>query len=392
MAVLTTIPTPITTLDRIDFVGSPRHITVSDNNLKSVEIFLWIWDGDVTKPYDTSASETIPIKKNIVSSTDKFITVEVSKYIKTFINAKASFSNAVIASNEGVYWQYQAILYSTPGGSGNPSASVIRVDNPVNRFATLGYNWGYEGEHPLLNLGSASVDNGGNFSYSRGSFGFYDDNIGKKYYNGVVYSTPSIDLTGVTSSVYMVKRTNYTPTCSEILDVNEPIIIIYLNRQGFFDTFNISGRVQYNSKISNSQYNVSTRTGSEDRTTFHGTKTYNRNVRQSITINTGLLTEEMGQLVEEIKYSEKIYLIIFAGPIYGSSFGLTADSTVVTADSILYTADNEGSGVISGTSYTQIPVTIDITDFDRMGQINEKANIHYNLRFIEANDKINNLI
>jgi hypothetical protein len=118
-------------------------------------------------------------------------------------------------------------------------------------------------------------------------------------------------------------------------------------------------------------------------------------------MNTGYLKESMTQLVEELIYSPKVYLIKFNGDtsVVDSTL-FTVDSTLLTVDSTLFTVDSNvitddqtwtGEKITHFLSYQQIPVVLKDNDFVRKTRTNEKTSINYSLTWEETRNKINDV-
>ncbi len=367
--------TPVTSLDNIDFVGSPKHlrIDISDNSdIYDMDLRLWIWSGQYDKPSTTNPAHNFLIRKSKVSSSDTFLEVDLAPYIKSMLDPQVSFdNNESIAYGEGVYYQYD---YTTFLSNGHIWQSNIA--GPT-KFATLGYNWNYEGE--------ASA------SYNYGSFGFVDGEVKKNYYQYINYKDASFNLSGATNSNAMITRTTHIPTTSELVCTAQPVIIVYLNKKGLWDTFSITGKFDISSKVTREIYDRTTRNPiSVSRQNFHSSMVNNLNYKESYVLNTGIITEEQGQLIEEIIISKKVYLIIFEKALSQYNAGYTADSTLVTADNAIVTVDNVGT-VSTTTKFYQQPVVIAENEFAKKTRAIDKAKISYTLKFESANSKINNL-
>lgn len=367
------VPTEITSLDRVDFVGSPKHI-LSTNDTEthnSVLIKLWIWSGDLLTPYTDNSQPTITGSIGKVSASDNYISIEVSEYIKPYINPKLIFNfGSTTTTGEGVYYQYELHQYN--------GSTLVSVVKPSTRFATLGYNYNYEGEKP--------------FNYNRGSFGYYDTDIQKYYSPYLRYFDANINLTGVTNTESMIIRTPAVYESANERCSSDPMLIIYLNKLGLWDTFTPTGKITISNSFKREKYNRGFRNPSSvNQNIEHQSTQYNINNIQSFIVNTGSITEQMGQLVEEILDSSKIYLVSFK-PI-GST--LTVDNTYITIDNTLITVDREYLETIyPGTEsyiYRQIPVIVTDNDFLRKTRLNDRALINYNIKFEEASSKINNL-
>lgn len=367
---LSTIPKAITATTRIDYVGSPKHIHITSGNVfDKAKVELWVWAGDLS---GYSASPTFIIEKVLVSSVDTAIEIELSDYIKPLIQPRVDFGYSVDAFDECVYYQTQITLYN---------GTTIVDTNPIpeyvdTRLATLGYNWYWEGE--------------ATFDFKNGSFGFNNTVQNKYYYEHISYATISLNLSGATSSFEMIKRTSFMPPLNLIKCTDMPAIIVYLNKQGLFDSFNVTGNITITTKTNRETYKRGTRNPlGNDRSEFHTTRDYNVGSLDKYVINTGLLTQEMGELVEEILHSDIVYLIMFEESFHPSG-GITVDSTDITSDNTIITVD-VSAGTGTDTPFRQIPVNVTSSDFERKLRIKDKANIFYTLELTDSNAKRNQI-
>ena len=373
--VMTVAPTPITSLDRIDYVGSPKHIRVDFGGLTysvdEVSLRLWVWKGELNQPYTDASAPNFILRNNRASIADNYIEFDLAPYVESLIDPKASFNYDVLASDEGVYYKYEYdTFYAGIKSSVNNSSET--------RFATLGYNWNYEGE--------ASA------SYNYGSFGFLDTTVNKYYYSAIVYKDATFNISGVTNTNSMITRTVHSVNPKYLVCTSQPVIIIYLNKKGLWDSFSITGRFDISNKITRETYDRGTRNPAGiNRSNFHTTNIHSVDYRETYVLNTGIITEEQGQLIEEILASKKIYLIIFQGPLNPYVVGgVTADSTKITADNAIITVDNEGINSTT-TKFYQQPVVVSQDSFDRKSRYLDKSKISYCIKFDSANSKINNL-
>lgn len=393
MSTPTTLPigdrTAIDSAEKITFCGSPIHLrlqnTAKDATIQSAFVYLWIWNGAQNK---TLGAPNRTLFKKKISASDTYINFEVADYIRAFLenpdNAPNTnqpnfafnlFSEAAI-TGQGVFWQIVADITSTAG--------TVR-HNYWSNFSTLGYRWSYE-QNSLGNNGISP----------NGSTGFLG--AVKKWYSPKVsqYFTQTFNLTNLVSTATtanMITRTPVTPPSAWTRCALDAALIVYLNKLGLWEIFTPHGKITASSSISSSEQNKSYRDPSRLDTTFqHSKLRTNLDAVQSWTINTGSLTEDMINDVEQILYSPKVYLIKFNGDIQESStVGITIDSTLITIDNTNITIDSEtiaGEFIGNYKSYEQIPVIVKDSDFTRKNRINDKNAIDYNIKFEETNNKI----
>lgn len=366
-------PTSIDDLNRVDFVGSTKHINITHTaSFDKATIKLWVWSGALDAPYVTDAAPTTILSKSKVSITDTYITFELGDYIRPHINPTVLYDSRITSSSEGVFYQYQVEVEYL--------GVVLTAQTSPTRYATLGYNWNYEGEDT--------------FTYNRGSYGFITTNIDKYYSPYISYNKATINLSGSTNTSTMITREVDIPDPSLVRCSKEPYLIRYLNKQGVWDDFTPAGKVFASNKITKDSYVKSFRNPlNVNIETDHQTVDFNINGKQSYVINTGSLREDMGMLVEEILYSPKVYLIQFKGdiaPLEGFT-PITVDTTLYSVDTTLISADSSVSGIGEYLTYRQIPVLVTDTDFGRKTRVSDKNKISYNIKFEECAEKINNL-
>ena len=378
MALMGLQPTPIDSLSRVDFVSSPKHINVTNPNpFNSCRVKLWIWSGALLSVYNisnpaNSAEPSVILEKAKVSIDDATIIIEIGEYIKSFINPTVLFNTNISTSGEGVYYQYEVEVFGSTGNSAGATQTF------ATRFATLGWNWNYEGQS--------------SFTYNRGSFGFETFNVPKYYSKHITYYNKTINTSGVTNSNDMITSTEVSPASKYERCAQEQFVVVYLNKFGLWDTFTPSGKITVSTAIKRESYNRGFRNPlGFNPELSHQKIDFDINAKQTYLINTGSLTEEMGQLVEEILYSPFVYLVEFGKELAPVGTAITVDTTLYSVDTTLISADNSGQQFGGYTTFRQIPVNVIDTDFGRKTRINDKNKINYNIRFEESTNKILNI-
>jgi len=157
-----------------------------------------------------------------------------------------------------------------------------------------------------------------------------------------------------------------------------------------------NGKITVSSKIESETSNRTYRDPSNvDNTYQHSKLRDNLNVTQSYIINTGLITEDMDNLVEQIIYSPKVYLIKFKGDVNPeTTVGITVDNTYITVDDTTITVDSTtvtGEYLGKYKTHQQIPVVVTDSDFLRKTRNNDRNSIDYNIKFEETNNKMLNI-
>jgi hypothetical protein len=346
----------------------------------------------------------VKFTKSLVSSDDNYIKVELSDVIRSFLISPSNngqeypifkyggLNGTNQSEGEGTFYQvtYQANYYNT--------VTDKYITGPLvtmpTMFATLGYRWNYEGI--LANNNGDSP--GGSLGYvdtvnpETGELDKYYDKWIPNYFSTKFDYSPSLE--GVTSENLLV-RTPIKPSKKNSFCTRDPYLLIYLNKLGLWETFTPFGKVVVTDKIesdtSGRLYRNRLNIGSN---IYHGKARTNVDVTQTYTMNTGYLKESMTQLVEELIYSPKVYLIKFNGDTFVLDSTLfTVDSTLLTVDSTVITDDQTWTGekITHFLSYQQIPVVLKDNDFVRKTRTNEKTSINYSLTWEETRNKINDV-
>lgn len=382
MAAPTTLPiidrTPIEFESDISFCNSELFIRLDQPNIKSAFIYIYIWNGKQNK---VLSLPNYTLFKSKVSANDDYLSFEISEIIKAYLVAPPNAPNtnqptfsynqftAPAITGQGVFWQIVADVTDRLG-------TTTRY-NYRTSFATLGYR--YRNEQSASVPYSATLPNVARFSNPK----VHD------------YFTQEFDFTKSVAEATtgnIVKYTAIEPTtllrCS--LD---PYIIVYVNKIGVWDVFTPNGKVVTSVKKEMTTSALNYRDPSRiDNSYVHSKITDNFQANESITINTGSLTEEMVQLVEQIIYSPKVYLIKFKGDVnITTTIGITIDNTYISIDDLNTTIDgmsvtSESQGKFK--SHEQIPVVLVDTDFTLKNRVNDKNTIDYNLKFETTKSKL----
>ena len=369
--------TDISNLSDITFCNSPINIRISEWLMESVTLYLWVWSGTQNKELG-EPNQTLTA--SLISANDGYINLEISDLIKSYLVNPLEANNSnqpTFAYNEltppaitgqGVFWQVVADVVAS---------GVTTRYNYRTAFATLGYGYNYE----------------------QNSIGFKGLTLKiEKWYNSKVhdYFTQDFNLettvsTGTTENIITI----YTPYISENFYkcVKDPYLIVFLNKNGLWDTFTPLGKVTISDKPTSTNSNRTFRDKSTiDNSYVHSKGRDSLDVLRSYSINTGGLNENMVEVVRQLIFSPKIYLIRFKGDINTVSYiGTTVDNTYVTVDSLLTTVDGRTiteSMLGYYKTHQQIPVIISDSDFMNKTRINDKNMIDYTLKFEETNNYI----
>ncbi len=380
------IRTPISTGKDISFCNSPIHIrlenTAKDVNIASATLYLYIWSGAMSQIL-TIPNATLYADK--VSASDKYINFEISELIKSYLinpnNApntnQPNFSyneldNPAI-TGQGVFWQVVADVKNT---NGTVERKTFRTS-----FATLGYLYNEEQTFTFDFTASQEYRNR-----------FYNPKI-HNYFKQTFDFTKSIS-NATTGNIILFEE--ITPAVEWRREALDPYLIVFINKLGLWETFTPHGKVTINEKVERTERKLSYRDPSRlDNSYNHSKITDNIDVTQSLTINTGSLFEEMVEVVAQIVYSPKIYLIKFKGDVQtATTVGITIDNNLVSIDSLLTTIDGlsvEDEYISFFKTHKQIPVILTDSDFEYKTRLNDKNKIDYNLKFEVTTNKINDI-
>jgi hypothetical protein len=386
MSAPTTLPvldrTPIANESDISYCNSKIHIRLSQPNIKHAYVYLWVWNGAQNK---VLGIPNHTFYKSKVSASDTYLNFEISEQIKAFLVSPTNAPNTnqpnfsyneatePAITGQGVFWQIVADVTTT--------ADVTTRYNYRTSFATLGYRWSNE--------------------QTENTFYLTDTPSSDRWYNPKIhhYFNQTFDLTkdvATATTGNLITYNNVVPPSQWSRISRDPYLIVYLNKDGLFDVFTPHGKATRTAKKEMSTTSVAYRDPSRiDNSYTHHKLTDDFDVTETITINTGSLTEDMVYQVEQIVYSPKVYLIRFVGDVQlTTTIGITIDNTFITIDSLNTTIDGltiTEELLAKYKTHEQIPVILTDTDFTVKNRVNDKNAIDYNLKFEITTNKINDL-
>lgn len=353
----------ITSYNQIDLAGSPVYCRIpkfiTGTPIRYVLITLRVWQGSYDRSTITKEYYIPPFYREFYSATELFI--DVAPYIQSILNSDYYYygNNLTIPMNELCFWQVTSVevdmnYNNVPGTSFN---------NGI-RAATLGYDWRYEVDRTYLPI------NGGD------GFDSVVDNL--FWIQGVKYFRSQINL-NVATSQQMVTRVETPLDLHYLTCVKEPYIVVYRNKQGLWSQFTPTGKVVQSSEISGDKY---LKTYSKSTNAYlpynQPAKRINIVVEDTFTINTGVLTPDMVDVIEEIVYSDCVFLVRFNPNV--TPLPVTIDSTITTIDNTNITIDAVSSTSLY-TDFEQIAVVIDETNFIRKNNYNDKGKVNYTIKY-----------
>jgi hypothetical protein len=393
MATPTNLPvgsrTNISTPEQIALCGSPVHLKIQnagqDTTIQSAFVYIWIWNGNQNK---TLLAPNVILKKTKISADDNYINFQVSDYLKSYLEHPLNAPNTsqpnlvynvltpVVTTGQGVFWQVVVDITST--------GSAVQTTFPT-RFATLGWRWNGE----LNQFGNNGLSPNGASGFVRPV---------NKWYNPKIhdYFFLNFDLTktvATATSANIIRYNAVVPPIEWSRCSQDPCLLFFINKLGLWEVFTPHGKFTAKNKVDSQIQNKSYRDPvAIDNTYTHSKLRNNIDVLQSYIINTGSLTEDMVDTIEELIYSPKVYLIKFNGRVNETlTLGITIDSTFVTIDDTNITIDSETAPTeLNGffNEFIQVPVIITNSNFDRKTRINDKNKIDYNIELEETNNKI----
>ncbi|MFC6264616.1 hypothetical protein ACFQFA_13235 [Flavobacterium panici] len=286
-------------------------------------------------------------------------------------------------AGQGVFFQIiTEVLEQEPVTDAIVSTTVVRP----TCFATMGYRWNYEQNSGVTNgitPNKSDIFKAAPLRY----YNQYIDNYFENTFNfGQAVST--------CTSGNMISQTKITPSARQSFCAKDSYLIVFLNKLGLWDYFTPFGKTIISSKTSVTNSNRMFRDPSRiNNSQIHSTLRDTIDVTQTYIINTGHIDETATQLIEELIYSPKVYLIRFSDERTSTEVtGITVDNTYITVDDTTITVDNdtvtaESLGYFS--TFQQIPVIIsNPEELVNMTRLNNKVNIEYTIKFDETNNKI----
>lgn len=384
----------ITNISQVAFCNSPVIIRIDlltdftayvPSNINT-RIRLQLTTFDIDDTLNEVNSHVYTLDKARVSNDDKYVSFEIQDYLKNDLIRKDNFNNVdfpvLLYHNTSLpYVQGMCLFYKYSYYAYDETTSVAAI-NVTDKVATLGYRWRNE-QNPFY----------GSFIGNANGFNVAETQI-KKYAELIPYYAKQDFVFGInrTSNNFIV-TTKVTPT--ETVCVKEPLLFIYLDRNGLFQYLTTVGKITINDETKRQESAKVFRDSAMINTeSTHFKNTAIEEVFQTYTVNTGVLHESMNALIEELIYSSKIYLVRFFGDKFTSAqIGITVDNDIITVDNETITVDSDTitvGDVGYYSTYLQVPVTCVDSDFVKKTLINDKRDISYTLKFKETASKIKN--
>lgn len=368
---------------RVDLLNDfPTYVPASINTRVRLQLVTFDID-DLGVEQNT---HTYVLDKARISNDDKYVSFEIQDYLKNDLIRKDNFNNVdfpvllydnlKLPTVQGMclFFRYSYYAY-------DETTSAIAISNN-NNVATLGYRWRNE-ENPFY---GSYVGNANGFNVAETPV--------KKYAEYIPYYAKQQFNFGVDrNSNNFITTTQVVP--ASVVCVKEPLLLIFLNREGLFEYITTTGKIVISDEIKRQESQKVFRDSAMINTSSsHGKNTSIEDIFQTYTVNTGVLDESMNGLVEELIYSSKIYLVRFYGQRWTEvQQGITVDNEIITVDNESITIDSDTvtlDDIGYYSTFLQVPVIVTDTDFSKRTTINDKRDISYTIKFKETSSKIKN--
>lgn len=335
-------PEPIKTQTDVKALNSEFRVKHSVVGGTHIILRLWVWQGNVTFPFDNETQPTVILYKKRISIEDTEIEFELSDYIRNSNQVFKDFKYFDTINSHTrnvVYFKYEWDIINNPLDL--DVITPISTQSSRTYLGHLGWTWyGNINEYTPFNM----------------SFG-YNANKPLKYYSSAISYKKTTYAYNTTSTDSCVVTTHFTPPANLIRCQKDGILINYIGKDGHWEYFTPFGKVEINNPIKSSTYNV----GKRYENNLASTRKYNTEVRNIYKINTGLITEAQGQYIEEIMYSPRVFITEFLG---------------TKAPNGKYT------------DHRTFPVIVKDTNFSRKTRVNDGSKISYSMTFEMTDNKI----
>lgn len=384
----------ITNLSQVAFCNSPVIVRIDlltdfpayVPSFVNTRIRLQLTTFDINDALQETNVNVYLLDKARVSNDDKYISFEIQDYLKNDLVRKENLNNVdfpvLLYHNTSLpYVQGMALFYRYSYYAYDESTSVSAI-NVTDKVATLGYRWRNE-QNPFY---GSFVGNANGFNVAQTPV--------KKYAEYIpFYAKQEFNFGNNRTSNNFITTTKVIP--SKVEYVKDPLLFIYLDRNGLFQYLTTTGKVLISEEVKRQESNKVFRDSAMVNTeSTHFKNTNIEEVFQTYTVNTGILDESMNALIEELIYSPKIYLVRFYGERWTvAQQGLTVDNTIITVDNETITVDSDTvtlGDVGYYSTYLQVPVTCVDSDFTQKNNKNDKRDVAYTLKFKETASKIKN--
>ena len=243
---------------------SPYIITINEVGQTSGKLELRIWKKGETKPTPPTYSFT----KSIPSATQTKLTFNISPYLKDFITNELIYVNSW-------YCYFECRLFSN---------DVELTAQTIEGIAVNGYTTFLQGQN-------YSESNANRFT-----------NIKRQIKVGSTNKLHSYD--SLLNEIAEITATNVEETCEPIL---EPHLVQFVNRYGGLDFIWFFKMRTDSISTESKDYKLLQPNLNYDTTIGQNAK-YNFNGKQSVRMNTGFVTENYDELIQDLILSEKVWI------------------------------------------------------------------------------------
>ncbi|MFC4477417.1 hypothetical protein [Flavobacterium chungangensis] len=321
-------------INKILLANSPIYASIVGDftDYNYIYVQLWAWNGKIEdKPVD-STFKLAGIQANADNSK---IAIEISDYITPFLEPKPN--STFFSLNPSGFGEFVNVEYFIEGyfldDSGN--MDLVRVYNSGHLFACLGYGYVNELVHPKLKLEDGKlIDNTKKIST--------DEVI---HHNVVLKS--SVDSDEIINREF---TSIFRKICAKDYTSRQ---VLFLDKNGLINSFTFPRVSSKKAKYTAEKYNITNTAGSYSTSGIYN-KIYNKNGQIEWTFNTDNLDEYNVNLIQQLFTSDRHWLVDYQR----NSF---------------------------------IPIHLVDDNFEKKTAIKDRAKMNYTIKFIEANDFIQNI-
>jgi len=281
-------------------------------SLKSVVVDLYVWDGTIS---DQPVTPAYTINKSVISGQTN-ITLEIAELVRDFITITFNNDYNSIA-------RYVRTVVSSFDDSDEPFDT-----NPIvtDYVALDGYGYFEEGTNPELDRHALmSATNIYLPEGTAGKFPIFAEGVGKVIIDGVTtqitdngntnqkiqYVTIPADKSSIQVFDTDDSTIKKTITISNICEPKyTPFKITFVNKFGAFEDLYFFKKTSEVTNVTDELFkkNIITNTSSTYNTYENQRGRMNVNAQTSLTMNTGFIKENMNQTIEELFYSENVFI------------------------------------------------------------------------------------
>ena len=281
-------------------------------SLKSVVVDLYVWDGTIS---DQPVTPAYTINKSVISGQTN-ITLEIAELVRDFITITFNDDYNSIA-------RYVRTVVSSFDDSDEPFDT-----NPIvtDYIALDGYGYFEEGTNPELDRHALmSATNIYLPEGTAGKFPIFAEGVGKVIIDGV---TTQITDNGNTNQKIQYVTIPADKSSIQVFDTDDSTVkktitisnicepkytsfkVTFVNKFGAFEDLYFFKKTSEVTNVTDELFkkNIITNTSSTYNTYENQRGRINVNAQTSLTMNTGFIKENMNQTIEELFYSENVFI------------------------------------------------------------------------------------